>query len=47
MWTNALFRNEYLFISTKGEYMHPHKQRELNSRFGKTIDTDYKNSYFF
>lgn len=46
MWTNALFRNEYLFISTKGEYMHPHKQRELNSRFGKTIDTDYKNSYF-
>lgn len=46
MWTNALFRNEYLFISTKGEYMHPHKQRGLNSRFGKTIDSDYKNSYF-
>ncbi len=46
MWTNALFRNEYLFISTKGEYMHPHKQRGLNSRFGRTIDSDYKNSYF-
>ena len=25
LWINTLFRNEYLFISTKGEYMHPHK----------------------
>lgn len=25
MWANALFRNEYMFISGKGEYMHPHK----------------------
>lgn len=29
MWVNALFRNEYLFISTKGEYNHPHKVRGL------------------
>jgi hypothetical protein len=26
--------------------MHPHKQKGLKSRFGKTIDSDYKNSYF-
>lgn len=25
MWMNALARNEYLFMSTKGEYMHPGK----------------------
>lgn len=25
LWMNALARNEYLYISTKGEYMHPHK----------------------
>lgn len=25
MWLNALMRNEYIFISAKGEYMHPHK----------------------
>lgn len=25
MWINALFRNEYLFLTGKGEYMHPHK----------------------
>ena len=25
MWTNALFRNEYLFVSGKGEYMHSTK----------------------
>lgn len=25
MWLNALMRNEYMFISVKGEYMHPHK----------------------
>ena len=33
MWVNALFRNEYLFISTKGEYMHPHNLREHKSSF--------------
>lgn len=27
MWSNALFRNEYMFISSKGEYMHPHKNK--------------------
>lgn len=27
MWTNALFRNEYLFVTTKGEYIHPHKTK--------------------
>ena len=25
LWSNALYRNEYMFISGKGEYMHPHK----------------------
>jgi hypothetical protein len=25
LWLNSLYRNEYLFISAKGEYMHPHK----------------------
>lgn len=25
IWINGLFRNEYLYLSTKGEYMHPHK----------------------
>lgn len=34
-WINALYRNEYLFISAKGEYMHPHKNksaiRDINS----------------
>lgn len=25
LWINALFRNEYLYISTKGEFNHPHK----------------------
>ena len=24
-WVNALYRNEYMYISAKGEYMHPHK----------------------
>jgi len=28
MWLNALMRNEYMFISAKGEYMHPHKLKE-------------------
>ncbi len=25
LWINALYRNEYLYLSAKGEYMHPHK----------------------
>ena len=29
IWINALFRNEYLYMSTKGEYMHPHKLDNL------------------
>ena len=39
MWVNALFRNEYLFISTKGEYNHPHKVRGLkfNDNLGLTL----------
>lgn len=28
-WLNALYRNEYLFISAKGEYMHPHKLNKI------------------
>jgi len=27
IWLNALYRNEYHFISAKGEYMHPHKNK--------------------
>lgn len=35
LWLNALSRNEYLFITAKGEYMHPHKIKGFVSR-----DTD-------
>jgi len=31
LWASALFRNEYLFVTGKGEYMHPHKNNELSS----------------
>ena len=31
-WLNALYRNEYLFISAKGEYMHPHKIKGFEYR---------------
>jgi hypothetical protein len=36
MLINNLFKNEYLFISAKGEYMHPHKNNELSYRGDKT-----------
>jgi len=32
MWLNNMFRTEYLYISAKGEYMHPHKDGELTYR---------------
>lgn len=35
LWLNAMFRNEYLYISAKGEYMHPHKNKTLVPRSGK------------
>lgn len=38
LWTNALYRNEYLFISTKGEYMHPHKVRGM--QYDEKLDWD-------
>ena len=42
MWLNSLFRNEYLYISTKGEYMHPHKIRNnFNSRSGDFNEKGY------
>jgi len=34
MWMSNLFKNEYLYISAKGEYMHPHKAK-LNYRGDK------------
>lgn len=47
LWLNSLFRNEYLFISTKGEYMHPHKIRNnFNSRSGNFSEEGYWNNYF-
>lgn len=45
MWMNALFRNEYLFITAKGEYMHPHKIKDLNYRQGN-FDQAYWADYF-
>lgn len=31
IWLNAIFRNEYLFVTGKGEYVHPHKNKGLSS----------------
>ena len=46
LWTNALFRNEYLYMSGKGEYMHPHKVKDLQYRTGKvTKNKDGKLNY--
>jgi len=39
MWSNALIRNEYLYITVKPEYMHPHKMK-LNFR-GDNVAVDY------
>lgn len=44
MWLNAMFRNEYLYISAKGEYMHPHKNKLLTTRSGK-FDEKYWDEY--
>lgn len=33
-WLNGLFRNEYLYITTKGEYMHPHGLKNLSYQEG-------------
>ena len=47
MWLNALYRNEYLFISAKGEFMHPHKNK---STYISDIDVskdDFWNKYEF
>lgn len=38
MWTNALFRNEYLNISFKGEYMHPAKK--IDYRLNRKVNDD-------
>ena len=43
MWLNALFRNEYTFMTSKGEYMHPHKN---NSTFRSgEFNGDYWSKY--
>ena len=42
LWINGLFRNEYLYLSAKGEYMHPIKG--FPRRSGE-INDDYWNSY--
>lgn len=44
MWLNALFRNEYLFVTAKGEYMHPHKN-DSQIRTGD-FNKDYWSKYF-
>lgn len=41
-WLNTLYRNEYLFISAKGEYMHPHKN---NSSIRSINDSDFWEKY--
>lgn len=41
-WLNTLYRNEYLFISAKGEYMHPHKN---NSSIRNINDPDFWEKY--
>lgn len=40
LWTNALYRNEYLFVTGKGEYMHPHKIKDFDFR-GDTEGIDF------
>ena len=32
LWTTNLFKNEYMYVSAKGEYMHPHKNKNLEFR---------------
>lgn len=44
MWVNALFRNEYMYLSAKGEYMHPHKNSELAYR-GNSSEVNF-DKYF-
>lgn len=44
LWLNSLFRNEYLYIGVKGEYMHPHKSN-IFFRFGSN-DKNYWDNYF-
>lgn len=39
MWLNGLFRNEYLFVSGKGEYMHSTKN--IPARAHATTDKDW------
>jgi len=43
MWINALYRNEYLFISAKGEYMHPHKLKDALKYRGNSSDFNSSN----
>lgn len=47
LWINNLFRNEYLFITIKPEYMHPHKLKAdvLQARAGKKFDDNYWSDY--
>lgn len=44
IWLNTLYRNEFLFISAKGEYLHPHKNK---SKHISNIDfsEDFWNQY--
>ena len=50
MWINNLFLNEYLFITTKPEYMHPFKgkdkeSKELKFRGNEFIDVSNENHW--
>lgn len=40
LWTNNLFKNEYLFLTVKPEYMHPHKISDLQFRGDKPLNVD-------
>lgn len=45
MWMNALMRNEYLFISAKGEYMHKNKELSELSNSSPEFDENHWKNY--
>lgn len=46
IWLNALYRNEYLFLTGKGEYMHPHKLKNFLAPTNFDINSDdFWNTY--
>ena len=44
IWVNNLLRNDYLLLTVKPEFMHPHKNKDLKFR-GDNPNVDFKEAY--